>query len=153
MLCLFAALFSKAQDTTTYNRIAYTPVAIVINIPDVVINETVYKRTATLFTMIYNQYAQTLSLNWTIKAYADSSGEYSTYLGQFVSNYSKENIADNSVFVNPRTGTFIQADQNGRFPMDYMGQYDYFNMLAETYPMKVHDLIRQYGMQVKNWDK
>lgn len=153
ILLVFAAFGASAQDTTTYHRIPYTPIAIVINIPDLVVNGTKVKRTATLFTMTYNMQYQTLSLNWTIKAYADSSGSYSTYLGQFITNYSKESIADDNTFVNPQTGAFLYPDANGKYSMNYMGQYDFFNYLAETQPLKVHDLIRQYGMQVTNWDK
>ena len=152
-LCLFAALFVTAQDTTTYNRIAYTPIAIVINIPADTINQTILRRTATLFTMIYNQQAQTLSLNWTVKFYADSSGSYGKYLGNIIPDYNKEVVADNSVFVNPKTGAFLIPDSSGKYSMPYLGEYDFFNMVAEKMPIKVHDVIRQYGTAYLKWDK
>lgn len=154
LLCLLASLYAvKAQDTTTYSRIAYNYVQIVIPIPDIIINQTVIKRTATLFTMTYNQYQQTLALNWTVKCYANVSGAYGMYLGSFIPDYSKENVADNTVFVNPNNGAIMLPDSNGKYSMNYMGQADFFNFLAETQPLKVHALIRQYGLQVLNWDK
>lgn len=153
LLSMLIGLFAAAQDTTTFARINYNPVAIVINIPNVVVNTTTLKRTATLFTMTYNQQSQSLSLNWTIKFYADSLGSYGAYLGNVIPNYSKEIIANNTVFVNPKTGAILLPDINGKYLMPYLGQYDFFNMLAENQPLKVHDMIRLYGQQVLNWDK
>ena len=156
ILCLFASVFVQAQDSTVYNRVPYDPIAIVINIPDVVVSQTKLKRTATLFTMVYNQYRKTLSLKWTVKYFADSVGNYGAYLGGIkgtISDYNKEIIADNTTFVNPTNGAFLIADSTGKYSMNYMGQYDFFNAYAENYPIKVHDLIRQYGNQITNWDK
>lgn len=154
--CLLTGSFANAQDTTTYGRMVYIPVNIVINIPDVVINQTKFKRTASVFTMVYNQNSQTLSLMWIVKSYADSATTYGTYLGGPKGtnpDYNKEIIADNTVFVDPSTGHFVTPNANGRCAIAYMGQYDFFNMLAETQPLKVHDMIRMYGYQVSNWDK
>lgn len=153
-LLVILSINAKCQDTTAqYGRIAYTDVAIVINIPDVIINQTVIKRTATLFTMTYNQYTQTLALNWTVKFYANVSGSYGMYLGGFIADYSKEIVATNQSFVNPATGAFVLPDANGKYPMNYMGQYDFFNMIAENQSLKVHSLIRQYGYQILDWSK
>ena len=131
----------------------YSSVLIVINIPDKVINQTTIKCTATLFTMTYNQHTQTLVLNWTIKCYANNAGAYGDYLGSFIPDYSKETIADNTTFVDPSTGVIVFPESNPDSTAAYMGQYDFFNMLAEKQPLKVHDIIRQYGYQVLNWDK
>lgn len=152
-LLFFACIFVVKANDTTYKRIAYTPVVIVIQIPNVLINNTTIRRTATLFTMTYNQTAQTVVLNWTIKFYADSSGSYGAYLGSVIPDYSKEVTASNNSFVNPNTGAFLLPDSNGKYSMSYMGQYDFFNMIAESQPLKVHSLIRQYGYQIVYWDK
>ena len=156
LLSLSVSLFVHAQSATTHSRLDYNPVSIVINIPDVVVSQTTLKRTATLFTMVYNQYRKTLSLKWTVKFYADSLGFFGAYLGGIkgtINDYTKEITADNTTFVNPATGAFLYADTTGNYAMDYMGQYDFFNAYAENYSIKVHDLIRQYGNQITNWDK
>ena len=156
LVSLFATVACKAtaiHPDTVYTRIAYTVVNIVIPIPNVIINNTTLRRTATLFTMTYNQSAQTVVLNWTIKFYSDSAGTCGAYLGAVIPDYSKEVVASNASFVNPSTGAFVIPDSKGNYPMNYMGQYDFFNYIAETQPLKVHSLIRQYGYQILSWDK
>ena len=155
-LCLFVSLLAAAQDTTIHQRIIHPPVRIVIDIPDLKINETVLKRKATFFTMTYNQKAESLALNWTVQFYADSSGTYGRYLGGeggSIPDKSKEIIADNSTFVDPATGAIVYSNAAGLYNIDYMGQYDWFNMIAENQPIKVHDMMREYGEKIANWDK
>jgi hypothetical protein len=41
---------------------------------------------------------------------------------------------------------FTPTTQEVQYTVDWMGQYDWFNMIGETTPVIVHDLIRQYGM-------
>ena len=156
-LCLFAALSATAQDTTTHHRIICPPVNILIDIPDLEINETVIKCRATLFAMIYNLKTESLSLSWTVKYYADSAGSYGKYLGGDIGgkitipDKSKEIIADNYTFVNPMTGEILHPDALGNYSMDYLGQYDFLNRYAESKLLNIHDMIRQYGQQITNW--
>jgi len=142
-------------------RIETNPQAIELNIPDVVIDSTILKRKAKLFTMIYNQNSKSLTLNWTVSFFANDGGNYGEPLS-FIPSYSKESIADNTTAVNPATGQIISMvdilDADGNvtgqdYAIDWMGQYDFFNMLAENQPIQVHDMIRQYGIGVSNWDK
>lgn len=175
------------------NLIPYTTVDIIIDIPDLVVNDTIIKRKAKLFTMTYNQDAKYLALTWVISSFSDMNGEYGGYLGSVIPDYSHNSIADNTVAVNPATGEIIfpvtttittpvtttvtnqiiTQDENGNdvvsyitqdvtenvtttttdYAMDYMGQYDWFNMLAEAQPIQVHGMIRQYGAMVANWNK
>lgn len=118
-----------------------------IDIPDLIVNEQLsLKRKAKLFTMTYNQHLKYLVLTWlvTYPDLVDVSG---------ISSYSKESIADNTTMVDVNTGTILTPDADGNYPGDYTGQYDWFNMIAETQPIKVHDMIRQYGLAVENWNK
>lgn len=121
--------------------------AITINIPDVQVGNTILKRKAQLFTMIYNQNNKSLVLNWVVKYYADNEGEYGEELtASGISSYSKESVANNTVFVNPSTGAFVAEGTPGA-----IGQYDFFYYLAENKDINVHDLIRAYGASVEEW--
>lgn len=118
-----------------------------INITDVVINQTKIKRKAELHTMIYNQANKSLVLNWKVSYYADSSGHFGQPINiNGISSYSKESIANNTVFVNPSTGAFVAEGTPGA-----IGQYDFFYYLAENQDINVHDLIRAYGAAVTEW--
>ena len=121
--------------------------AITINIPDVQVGNTILKRKAQLFTMIYNQNNKSLVLNWVVKYYADNEGEYGEELtASGISSYSQESVANNTVFVNPSTGAFVAEGTPGA-----IGQYDFFYYLAENKDINVHDLIRAYGASVEEW--
>jgi hypothetical protein len=117
-------------------------VRIVIDIPDLVVNNITIKRQAELFTMTYNQSSKYLSLSW-IVTYPDLSNV------KGFSPYSKESIADNTTTVDVTTGAILTPDAEGNYPGDCIGQYDWFNYIAETQPIKVHDMIRQYGLQAE----
>jgi len=128
------------------------PVEIIIDIPDLVVGELFLKRKAELFTMTYNQSSKYLTLTW-IVSYPDLQGI------KGLSSYAKESIADNRTMVDVATGAILSPlkDENGENILDengnntyegnYVGQYDWFNMVAETQSVKVHDMIRQYGLQ------
>jgi hypothetical protein len=191
-------------------QVPYTPVDIVLEIPDIVLSNTIIKRKAKMLTMIYNQAYLTLTVAWQIQHYADDNGQYGQYIGAQVADKLKETTADNEVIVNAQTGEIITdleqyretvlvdqivpgysypqttteiqqiPDENGNLVdtevevpvldangdpviitvpdetiqveesiinIDYMGQYDWFNMIGETTPVIVHDMIRQYGNQ------
>jgi len=128
----------------------YTPIRLEIDIPDLVINDTIIKRKIQLFTMIYNQQSKYLVLNWVIKHFADDDGKYGEYLINIIPDKTRESIADNTTLVNSQTGEFIYMDENNEYPEDvyYMGQYDFFNMIAENMSFNIHDMIRQYGQMI-----
>lgn len=153
-LCLLAALFSTAQDTAVVGHRLHPKVYnITINIPDTSISGNIFKRKANLFGMFYNQHAQTLSLTWNVKFYADSLSKYGAYLGGLIADYTKESIASNETFVNPINGDILLSNSDGTYPMDYVGQYDFYNNFAETYSVNIHDLIRKQGENIINWNK
>ena len=142
------------------NKIETPTEALSINVPDLVIDGTIIKRKAHLFTMIYNQHSKQVVLNWTVKSYADNGGEYGGYLS-FIPDYSKESIADNNVAVNPATGEILQKTEpmpdtepvEYDYPMDWVGQYDFFYTMGKNTDIKVHDVITAYGQQIENWEK
>lgn len=120
-----------------------------INIPDLVLGTTVIKRKASLFTMIYNLMHKTVSLSWTVTHFANNNGEYGESLENIISNYSRETVANNNTKVNPETGAILPDDTLE----GYVGEYDFFNGMAEAMPIQVHDLIRSYGSNVTDWSK
>ena len=123
-----------------------------IQIPDIVINSSVLKRKAKLFTMTYNQQAKYVALNWIVSYYSDSSGYYGQPISiNGVSNYSKETVANNTVMVNPTTGAFVYKNEEGDYPIGSIGQYDFFWRISEYNEVNVHNLIRSYGAAVTNW--
>lgn len=128
----------------------YSPIKIILDIPSITIDNTVIQRQIELFTMIYNQNNETLSLGWLVKHYSDNEGVIGTYLGNLITDKSRISVADNSTFVDIQAnGAFITEEE--KETKVWMGQYDFFNMLAETQSLIIHDAIRQYG-NVINWE-
>lgn len=144
--------------------ITIPPVEIEIDIPDLILGGLSLKRKARLFTLTYNQATKSLTLAWIVR-YPDLQGV------KGLSTYSKESIADNTVMVDVATGEILEPvitevgtlDEEGNpvidaegnpltheetsYPGNYTGQYDWFNMVAETQAIEVHNMIRQYGLQ------
>ena len=156
-LLLATNITAIAQDSSAtapaYFRIPYEAATITIDIPPIIIDGTILQRKARLFDMDYNQNSQFLALRWRVHFYADSAGTYGKSLEKTSPFYSLENVADNSTFVNPTTGQILVADASGSYGMNYMGQYDFFNYVAQNQAVVVHDVLRQYGAMVLNWDK
>lgn len=140
LILLFSILFSLSATAQQY--------PIVLDIPDVVIQGTTLKRKASLFTMTYNLGRQYVSLNWEVTYYAaKSDGTYGEEI-TFIPKYTKENVADNTVKVDS-TGTIVLPDAEGNYPSGVIGQFDFFNNVAENVPVKVNAVIRQYGQNSK----
>lgn len=127
----------------------YTSVRIVLDIPSITIDDTTIERDIELFTMIYNQSTEELTLNWSVRHYSSNNGVKGTYLGDLIPNGIRESIADNTTFVDvENNGAFITEEE--KETKLWMGQYDYFNMLAETQSLEIHNAIRLYGSRI-NW--
>ena len=140
---------TKAQNRIVdFDSVGY-PETIVIDIQSDTINNTILHKTATLFTMIYNQGNKSLSLTWTVKHYADSLGKKGKYIGDIAPDYSITSTADNDVKVTFPDGVIIEGEPT----VDWVGQYDYFNYAARKAPILVHNMIKQYGAGVSNWKK
>ena len=140
IILLFSILFSLSATAQQY--------PIVLDIPDVVIQGTTLKRKASLFTMTYNLGRQYVSLNWEVTYYAaKEDGSYGDEIA-FIPKYTKENVADNTVKVDS-TGTIVLPDAEGNYPQGVIGQFDFFNNVAENVPVKVNAVIRQYGQNSK----
>jgi hypothetical protein len=145
------------------------PVDIVLEIPDVKIEGTTIKRKAVLFALIYNMNTKQVSISWTVTHYApNGNGTYGANLSDIIPSYSKEQIATNDVAVNPITGfpldpesiqpTILTNSETGeqtviQSTVSWIGQYDFFNKMGESEPILVHDVIKQFGMGLQNWDK
>lgn len=131
------------------------PVQIVLEISDKVLGATTLKRKANFFTMIYNQGNKSLVISWTVEYFSSNSDNtYGDSMSNMISSFSKESIADNTTIVDQSTGVILFQNSDGTYgdgTQTVMGQYDWFNMIAETQQLPVHNMIRQYGSQI-NWD-
>ena len=140
LILLISIFFTMSANAQQY--------PIVLDIPDVVINETILKRKASLFTMTYNISKQYVALAWEVTYYsAKDDGSYGDEIS-FIPKYTKESVADNTVKVDS-TGQILQPDPEGNYPPGAIGQFDFFNNMAENVPIKVNAVIRQYGAGVK----
>ena len=144
------------------------PVDIVLEIPDVQIGSTTVKRKAKLHALIYNMQSKSVSISWVVTMYAkNQDGSYGDEMSALIPSYTKEQVATNDVPVNPQTGfpidpqsimPVITPQENGDAivtpsTVEWVGQYDFFNAMGENTPIKVHDVIRQFGLGATNWDK
>jgi hypothetical protein len=150
-LLLVSSLVCKASaplDTS------FHALQIVMNIPDLVKGNTTIKRKAQLKSMFYNPCDSVLNLVWAVKHYSeDDNGNYGDYLGAFIPDFIKPTTADNTVMVNTSTGAFVYKDSNGNYPnVLYIGQFNFFQRLAQYQPIIVNNLILQYG-QATNWSE
>lgn len=150
-------LIALIATTTVYSQLdtSYKPVNIVLEIPNTVKGETVLKRKAELQSMIYNTNDKTLSLVWSIKYYADTSIGYGQYLGSIIPDKVKITVANDNVMVNTTTGAFVYKDSAGNYPSNIkyiIGQYSFFNRIAQFASINVHGLIKQYGLQ-NDWSE
>lgn len=141
LILLFSILFSLSANAQQY--------PIVLEIPDVVIEGTILKRKASLFTMTYNLGKQYVALAWEVEYWsAKENGSYNEPIA-FIPKYTKENVADNTTKVDS-TGTIVLPNPDGTYPDGVIGQFDFFNNVAENIPVKVNAVIRQYG-QGSQW--
>lgn len=122
-------------------------------------------REAKLFTMIYNLHTQQLALAWEVSHYSQTElGEKGEYL-KVIPNCIREAIADNNTMCQIPTGVPIYKtydtgavdDQNEPIMdyepgINYTGQFDFFYMLASTQPIKVNEMIINFG-QLVDWTK
>lgn len=140
LITLFSILFTLSANAQQY--------PIVIEIPDVIVDGTILKRKASLFTMTYNLGKQYVALSWEVSYWAVK--EDSTYGEEltFIPKYTKENVADNTTKVDS-TGTIVPPNPDGTYPPGVIGQFDFFNNVAENVPVKVNAVIRQYGQGSK----
>lgn len=129
----------------------YVPIVITLTIPDKVIGATTVKRKATLTSMIYNQQVGFLSLVWSVEHFAaNSDSTYGDTLASFIPNKMKQTTAADTVIVDDATGAFVYPDHTGAYDpaITTIGQYSWFNKLAQNQSLNVHALIEQYGNAV-----
>lgn len=145
------------------------PVDIILEITDVTIDATTLKRKAKLHALIYNMSTKQVSISWVVTHYAkNADNTYGDDLSKIIPNYTKEQIATNDVAVNPITGfpldpesiqpTIFTNSETGeqtviQSTVSWIGQYDFFNKMGESEPILVHDVIKQFGMGLQNWEK
>jgi hypothetical protein len=139
------------------------PVEIEIDIPSIEIDNTLIKRKAHFFALIYNRKSKEVSLSWDVKHYAATATGYGEYLS-FIPDWSKTSLADNTTMCDVSNGFPIEKivigqDEDGNDiidydpAIDYTGQYDFFSNLAETQQVLIHQMIIQFGQNVESWEK
>lgn len=145
------------------------PVDIILDIPDVTIDATTFKRKAKVHAMIYNLSAKTVSVSWLVMYFAkNADGTYGDDLSGIIPPYTREQVATNQVPVNPVTGMPLDPEdikptvtinpETGEETVTesltpWIGQYDFFNNMGENVPVKVNDVIRQFGQGITDWSK
>lgn len=129
-------------------------IRITLEIPDLVIDNTIIKRKAYMHTLIYNQEYNSLSVSWLVKHFSNNNGSYGEYIGSTIADKSKETIADMTTIVKYPSGEIIEEqdyslyqDENGEWTINVMYQYDFFNQIGENIDVNIHNLVRSYGMQ------
>lgn len=134
-----------------------------IEIPSIEIDQTIIKRKAKFFSLIYNRESKEVALAWIVKHYAATANGYGEYLS-FINDWGKTSVADNTTMCDVTNGfpiykIVIGQDENGEDILDYdpainyTGQYDFFSNLAETQPVLIHQMIIQFGNNIVSWDK
>ena len=101
---------------------------IILEMPDIVVDSTVLKRKAKLFSLVYNTAEKFVTLSWVVTTYAaNDDGSYGNELSQFIPPYKREQIANNNVLVDPATGVPVEEPND-----QSIGQYDFFNNMGEN---------------------
>lgn len=127
-----------------------------ISIPDLVIDNTTIKRDAYCSEMEYDIDAKRVVVHWIVQHFsALEDGTKGEYLGQYIPDYVRPNIADNNTMCDITTGIPVQPDAEGNYPegVNYTGQFDFFLNMGESSPIVVNTVIRQFGMGITDWSK
>lgn len=138
---------SKAQIITN---------PITIDLPSTRVSGTKLKLRASLNELNYSQELKFVRLTWLVKYYADSLGYYGRQLNlPGITPYVKRIVADNTVKVDSLSGDILEVDSLGNYPEGSipMGQYDWFFNVGENMEINVHDMILEFGLKAKDWDK
>jgi len=128
---------------------------ITLELQDLVIGKTTVKRKATLLSLVYNTKLRQVVLNWEVSHYVnEEDGSYGECLSYLIPNYLKESVANDAVYVNSGSGEILNNfDPTLNPDQEYCTQFEWFYNMGENIPVKVHDVIRYYGMGIENWNK
>lgn len=127
-----------------------------ISIPDLIIDGTTIKREAYCSQMEYDIDAKRVVVYWVVQHFSTmEDGTKGIYMGSYIPDYVRPNIADNTTMCDVTTGIPIVPDGEGNYPegVNYTGQFDFFNYLGESSPILVNQVIRQFGMGITDWTK
>lgn len=127
-----------------------------IQIPDLIIDNTVIKREAYCSRMEYNIEVKAVVVFWIVQHYSVlPDGNKGLYLGDVIPDYMRPNIADNNTMCDINTGEPIALDENGQYPetVNYTGQFDFFMYIGENIPIKVNEYIKNFGLMIQDWKK
>ena len=140
-----------------------------ISIPNLVQNNTTIVREAYMQSMNYNTDAKQVIISWRVQHFSiNIDGTKGDSLDNIIPDYTRETIAHNETMCDISNGYPIEprvsidadltaveppAPDYSWFEGNYTGQYDFFAYLAETQPIMVNQMIRNFGLMVANWDK
>lgn len=135
-----------------YQQLPNYPVK--IRIPNLSINNTTIYREATATEMKYSFENERVILTWLVQHFSvldnDEKGEY---LGDFISDYRKTTTATNNDLCDISNGYPLTEEQILEDKITYTGQFSFFQTLAETQPILVNELIRNFGLLIEDWKK
>ena len=126
-----------------------------ITIPDLTVGDTIIKREAYASRMEYDIDGERVLVNWIVQHFANDNGNKGEYLGNYIPDYVRPNIANNQTMCDITTGIPVEADADGNYPdnVNYTGQFDFFLNMGETTPIVVNSVIKQFGLAIVNWNK
>lgn len=127
-----------------------------ITIPDLMVDGTQIKREAYCSRMEYNIDAKSVVVFWIVQHFATlEDGSKGSYLGKYIPDYIRPNIADNTTMCDVVTGIPLTPNEDGVYPEDinYTGQFDFFINLGEASPIIVNQVIKQFGQAIQDWSK
>ncbi len=104
-----------------------------------------FDRQVTLVVFRWDLRDQSIILNLGVEYVLDKKGKTVNRLN----NYSVALVANNTTLVNPKTGEFLEMNDDGTLvdpKQDSIGEYDFFSTLAGNGPVDIIGLIK-YSIQ------
>lgn len=121
---------------------------IVIDIPDSAVGGTILKRKAALKSFTYDLSNKTLTTSWIVSYFANDNGAYGEAIN-FLPNYTKDLVADNSVVIDSSNFHVLTPDERASTDFDtdtnLWYEFDFYQMIAATQTTNVHQLLTQAG--------
>lgn len=103
--------------------------------------------------LIHNDETRSLAVQWWVFP-VDENGVVIEH--KLLSKYMKDYVADESTFVNPATGDYVQKanvgteeQPNWQYPEGSMKEIDYFEWVVTNNPIMYVDMILASGLKAK----
>lgn len=132
-----------------YTQLPITEVR--IEIPDLIINNTIIKREAYYSQLKDNTDSKTVCVDFIVQHFAtDENNQKGEYIGYYIADYIRTITATNDSMCDLTNG--VPIDNLDTFEGSYTGQYDFFTYLRETQPILINQYLRNFGL-ITDWSK